>query len=210
MAPIPVSAEALRLGIPADLIRRRPDIRNAERQLAQATANIGVAVADRYPTLTLNGTIGIGSRNLANLAQPDSLIWSVGPQLDIPVLDGGRRRAEVDVQQARADQADAAYQNTVLTALEEVENALAAYAEEVRRQAALARSVQTSRDALALATELWVRGLTPFLDVLVAQRTLFVAETSLAVSEATLTTDLVALYQAIGGGWDVRTGIAAR
>ena len=209
-APIPVSAEALRLGIPADLIRRRPDIRNAERQLAQATANIGVAVADRYPTLTLNGTIGIGSRNLADLAKPDSLIWSVGPQLDIPVLDGGRRRAEVDVQKARTDQAGALYQKTVLTALEEVENALAAYAEEVKRQDALTRSVQTSRDALALATELWVRGLTPFLDVLVAQRTLYAAEINLALSEATLTTDLVALYQAIGGGWDVRAGIAAR
>jgi outer membrane protein, multidrug efflux system len=208
--PIPVSVEALRLGIPADLIRRRPDIRNAERLLAEATANIGVAVADRYPTLTLVGSIGIGSRNLADLAHPDSLIWSVGPQLDIPVLDGGRRRAEVEVQRARAEQAAAVYQNTVLVALEEVENALAAYAEEVKRQAALGRSVQTSRDALALATELWVRGLTPFLDVLVAQRTLYASEINLAVSEATVTTDLVALYQALGGGWDVRTGIAAR
>ncbi|MFO1153561.1 MAG: efflux transporter outer membrane subunit [Rhodospirillales bacterium] len=209
-APIPVSAEALRLGIPADLIRRRPDIRNSERLLAQATANVGVAEADRYPTLSLNGTIGIGSRNLDKLANTDSLIWSIGPQLDIPVLDGGRRRAEVNVQQARVDQAAAAYQHTILVALEDVENALAAYAEEVKRQAALARSVQTSRDALALATELWVRGLTPFLDVLVAQRTLYTAEINLAVSEASLSTDLVTLYQAIGGGWDVRAGIAAR
>lgn len=209
-APIPVSAAALRVGIPADLIRRRPDIRNAERLLAQAVANIGIAVADRYPTLSLAGSIGIGSRNLSNLAQPESLIWSIGPQLDIPVFDGGRRRAEVDVQRARAEQAEAAYQNTVLVALEEVENALIAYAEELRRREALARSVHTSRDALALATELWVRGLTPFLDVLVAQRTLYVAEVNLAVSEASVTTDLVALYQALGGGWDVRAGIAAR
>ncbi|MFO1129511.1 MAG: efflux transporter outer membrane subunit [Rhodospirillales bacterium] len=208
--PIPVSEQALQLGIPADLVRRRPDIRNAERLLAQATANIGLAEADRYPTLTINGTIGIGSRNLEKLFQTDSLIWSIGPQLDIPVLDGGRRRAEVEVQRARTDQAAATYQNTVLTALEEVENALTAYSEEVRRRAALDRSAQTSREALALATELWVRGLTPFLDVLVAQRTLYVAETDLAVSETTLTTNLVRLYQAIGGGWDVRSGIAAR
>lgn len=158
--PIPVSEQALQLGIPADLVRRRPDIRNAERLLAQATANIGLAEADRYPTLTINGTIGIGSRNLEKLFQTDSLIWSIGPQLDIPVLDGGRRRAEVEVQRARTDQAAATYQNTVLTALEEVENALTAYSEEVRRRAALDRSAQTSREALALATELWVRGLT--------------------------------------------------
>lgn len=201
--PIPQSTVALQVGIPADLIRRRPDIRNAERLLAEATANIGVAVADRFPTLTINGNIGIGSRNLGDLLRSDSLIWSVGPQLDIPVFDGGRRQAEVEVQKAKAEQARAQYRATVLAALEEVENALVSYSTEEERRRALAQSAATSDDALALAQELYIKGLSPFLDVLVAQRTLYQAQVDLAVSEANVSIDLVALYKALGGGWEV-------
>jgi NodT family efflux transporter outer membrane factor (OMF) lipoprotein len=207
--PIPIADAALEAGVPADLVRRRPDVRAAERQLAQATALIGVAVADRYPTLTINGSVGIGSRNLAQLFKPESLLWSVGPQLDIPVFDGFRRQAEVDVQQARTDQAAAGFRTAVLAALADVENALVAYAEEEQRRSVLARSVDSARDALNLAQELYIRGLSPFLDVLVAQRTLFQAENALAVSESAVSTDLIAIYKALAGGWAVPAAAAA-
>lgn len=207
--PIPVAAAIDQAGVPAELIRRRPDIRAAERQLAQATARIGVAEADQYPTLTINGSVGLGSRNLSQLFTPESLLWSVGPQLDIPVFDGFRRQAEVDVQRARTDQAAAQYRTVLLQALADVENALVAYAEEDRRRAVLARSVASAGDALNLAQELYVRGLSPFLDVLVAQRTLFQAENDLAISEAAVSTDLIGIYKALGGGWAVPAAAAA-
>jgi multidrug efflux system outer membrane protein len=201
-AAIPTSPEAVKAGMPADLIRRRPDIRNAERQLAQATAAVGVAVADLYPRLTLAGTVGVGARSLGNLAQSGSALWSVGPQLDVPVVTPARW-AEVDVQRARAEQAEAQYRATVLAALEEVENALTAFQQEENRRVALLRAVANARDAVALTQELYQRGLSPFLDVLVAQRTLYLSEIDHAISETSVTTALIAIYKALGGGWDV-------
>jgi outer membrane protein, multidrug efflux system len=201
--PIPVAETVPGQGLPADLLRRRPDVRTAERLLAEATANIGVAVADRYPSLTLPESITLDNTKLLDLFQSASLIWSVGPQVTVPLFDAGFRRAEVQARIARQQQARADYQQTVLGSLEEVENALVAYAQEAERRRALRQSAASNTDAVMLATELYTRGLGTFLDVLDAQRSLFQAQSDLAASEAALSVDLVALYKALGGGWAV-------
>ncbi|MFO1119022.1 MAG: efflux transporter outer membrane subunit [Rhodospirillales bacterium] len=200
-APIPSAAITPEAGVPADLLRRRPDIREAEQRLAQTTAEIGVATAERYPTFSLPGTISLTNTKLIDLFRKASLIWAIGPEVSVPLFDAGFRRAEVEVRLARQAQARAAWEQTVLLALEEVENTLANWREEEGRQRALIASADGNADALALATELYTRGLASFLDVLDAQRALFVAQSALAASEAALSTDLVALYKALGGGW---------
>ena len=208
-APIPTMATTPEAGVPAALLRRRPDIREAEQRLAQATANIGVAVAERYPTFSLPGTISLTNTKLIDLFRKASLIWAIGPDVSVPLFDGGFRRAEVELRYARQAQARAAWEQTVLIALEEVENALASWREEADRHRALVASADGNADALALATELYTRGLASFLDVLDAQRALFQAQSALAASEAALTTDLVALYKALGGGWAADPAVAA-
>jgi NodT family efflux transporter outer membrane factor (OMF) lipoprotein len=201
--PIPVSDVLPGTSVPAALLRRRPDVRNAERLLAEATANIGVAVADLYPSVTLPGSISFSSTKLADLFTAGSLLWSIGPQVTFPLFDAGLRRAEVDARIARQAQARADWERTVLQSLEEVENALVAYTREGRRRELLRQSVASNADAVALATELYTRGLGTFLDVLDAQRSLFTAQNDLAASEAALSADLIALYKALGGGWAV-------
>ena len=200
-APIPVAEATPQAGVPAELLRRRPDIREAERRLAQSTAEIGVAVAERFPAFSLPGTISLTNTKLIDLFRKASLIWAIGPEVSVPLFDAGFRRAEVELRIARQAQARATWEQTVLTALEEVENALANWREETDRRQALVASVAGNADALALATELYTRGLATFLDVLDAQRALFQAQSELAASEAALSTDLVALYKALGGGW---------
>lgn len=200
-APIPVADELPAPGVPADLLRRRPDIREAERRLAQSTAEIGVAVAERYPTFSLPGTISLTNTKLIDLIRKASLIWSIGPEVSVPLFDAGFRRAEVELRFAQQAQARAAWEQTVLVALEEVENALSDWRQEAERRRTLVAAVAGNADALALATELYTRGLASFLDVLDAQRALFQTQSDLAASEAALSTDLVALYKALGGGW---------
>lgn len=201
--PIPVAEAPTRLGLPADLARRRPDLRVAEWQLAAATAKIGVAEAELYPTLTLSGSLGFSSTTSGTLLEAASRTWSWGPALSLPLFDAGRRRADIQIRQARVDQAEAAWRSAVLTALEDVENALITYGHEEQRRLALVRARDTSKAALDLATELFSRGMISFLDVLDAQRSLYEIESTLAESETAVSTDLVALYKALGGGWAV-------
>jgi len=208
-APIPMMAATPQTGVPAGLLRRRPDIREAEQRLAQATADIGVAVAERYPSFSLPGTISLTNTKLIDLFRKASLVWAIGPDVSVPLFDAGFRRAEVELRYARQAQARAAWEQTVLLALEEVENALANWREEADRHKALVASADGNADALALATELYTRGLASFLDVLDAQRALFLAQSALAASEAALATDLVALCKALGGGWAADPAIAA-
>ena len=208
-APIPMMAATPQTGVPAGLLRRRPDIREAEQRLAQATADIGVAVAERYPSFSLPGTISLTNTKLIDLFRKASLVWAIGPDVSVPLFDAGFRRAEVELRYARQAQARAAWEQTVLLALEEVENALANWREEADRHKALVASADGNADALALATELYTRGLASFLDVLDAQRALFLAQSALAASEAALSTDLVALCKALGGGWAADPAIAA-
>jgi len=140
-APIPTAPPEVLVGLPAELLRRRPDVRQAERQLAAATARVGVATADLYPKLSLTGALGLESVKLADLAQGASRFWSVGPTLSWPIFDAGRIRANIAVQDARTEQQLSTYEQTVLTALEEVENALVAYSREQTRRVQLADAV---------------------------------------------------------------------
>jgi outer membrane protein, multidrug efflux system len=201
VAPIPTGPPSVPVGLPSDLLRR-PDVRRAERQLAAATARIGVAVADLFPKLSLTGSLGLQSVNLADLPQGASRFWSIGPTLSWPIFDAGRIRANIAVQDARTAQQLSAYEQTVLTALEEVENALVAYSREHMRRDKLAEAVEAKQRAVELANELYTRGLGDFLNVLESQRSLFASQSDLVQSEAAASANVVALYKALGGGWE--------
>lgn len=199
-APVPALVAAPGLGVPADLVRNRPDLRQAERKLAAATAQIGVAEADLYPSLTLSGSVGVSASAAGSLLEMASRAWSFGPSLVLPLFDGGTRRAEVEYRRALAEQAEQQWRSAVLTALGEVEDALAAQAQQVRRRDALVAAVATSRAALDLARELNDKGMSSYLDVLDSERELHDLEAQLAEAQVAVVTDLVALYKALGGG----------
>jgi multidrug efflux system outer membrane protein len=200
-APIPALPPAARVGLPSELLRRRPDIRRAERQLAAASAEIGVATADLYPKFSLSGVFGVNSVSASDWFSAPSRFWSIGPTISWPIFDAGRIRANIEVRNARQEQALTQYEKTVLTAFEDVENALVSYAKEQVRYRSLMDAVTANRRALVLADELYKNGLVDFLNVLDSQRALYSAENDLAQSEAAMATNLVALYKALGGGW---------
>jgi NodT family efflux transporter outer membrane factor (OMF) lipoprotein len=204
--PIPTASLEISVGLPSELLRRRPDVRRAERELAAATARIGVATADQFPRFMLtSNTIGLQSASLSDLALGSSRFWTAGPTARWPIFDAGRIRANIQVQDARQEQALAQYEKTVLTSLEDVENALTAYAREQTRQRALAHAVEANRQSVALAHERYIKGLSDFLNVLTAQQSLYTAEDQLTQSERTVVSNLIALYKAVGGGWEMTT-----
>lgn len=199
--PIPVAPLEVAVGVPADVLRRRPDVSQAERKLAAQTAQIGVATAELYPKFTLLGSIGLNALSLGNLFSAASRTYSMGPSISWRLFDAGAVRKNIAVQSTLQEQALIQYEATLLTALEEVENALVAYAEEQRRREALRKAVQAAQRAVELAEVQYGAGLTDFLRVLDAQRSLLSFQDQLAQSEATLTSNLVRLYKALGGGW---------
>ncbi|MBN8891458.1 MAG: TolC family protein, partial [Rhodospirillales bacterium] len=178
-----------------------PDIRRAEAVLHAATAGIGVATADFYPRITLGGNGMIQGLQVANLGQWAALAYSIGPTVSLPIFDGGRRTRTLELREAQQQEAAILYQRTVLGALHEVDNALTAYGAEQRRRAQLEIAVQQNRRALALARDRYAQGVTDFLQVLTAQRALLAAEQDLTDSTTTVSTNMVALYKALGGGW---------
>ncbi len=190
------------VGLPSELARRRPDIREAEAQLHAATANIGVAKADFFPQVTLSGSFAIQALQFKDLGNWDARQYSLGPAITLPIFQGGRLRATLALREGQQQEAAANYQRTVLAAFRDVDDALTAYAAEQRRRARLTVSVAASRRALDLATMLYQQGLADFLQVLTAQRSLLSEQQQLADSTATVCTNLVALYKALGGGWD--------
>jgi NodT family efflux transporter outer membrane factor (OMF) lipoprotein len=200
--PIPAVPPKVTVGLPSELLRRRPDVRRAERQLAAATARIGQATADFYPKVTLLGSFGVESLHTSDWFAWPSRLWSVGPSVQFPVFQGGRIAANVEVQNARQEQARLQFEEAFLLALEEVENALTAWIREGERHGSLEEEVAADRRAVELAEDLYRKGLASFLDVLEAQRSLYGAQLQLADSEAARSVDLVALYKALGGGWD--------
>jgi len=200
--PIPPTPPSIPVGMPSDLLRRRPDVRRAERQLAAATANIGVETAELFPKFSLTGTGGFQSVSASDWLTAGSRYWSAGPTVTWRFLDFGRIRARIKAADARQEQALATYEKTVLTAFQDVENALVAYANEQSRFKALNESVTANRRALELANELYSKGLGDFLSVLDSERSLFGAEDQLADSQRTVTENLTTLYKALGGGWE--------
>lgn len=202
IARIPSPKLPIPTGIPADILLARPDVRLAERQYAQYTAKIGQAEAERYPSVSLTGNIATSGLKLGDLGKSSSISWSFGPTLTVPVFNAGQLAAATDMARAQRDQYFVAWRASVLTALEDVENALVALAQERVRNGRLAASVGHYRDGAALARELYQSGSTSFLELLEAERSLYSAEDALIESRVSIATDYIALNKALGGGWD--------
>jgi outer membrane protein, multidrug efflux system len=197
----PPRPPAIPAGLPADLLRRRPDIRAAERQLAAATANIGVAVADYYPDITLTASPALVSTALSNLLTWGSRNLNVGPGLTWNIFDGGKVKANVAIATEHQRQALLTYRKTVLTALQDVEDALTHCDADRTRQQALAREADSARAAAELSRAQYRAGLVPLSTVLTTEAALLSAEDTAAQNDATTVQHVVALYKALGGGW---------
>ena len=206
---IPDLPASVAAGIPAETLRRRPDIRRAERAVAAQTARIGVATADLYPKFQLIGTIGIESIDGADLLNWSSRVWSIGPRASWNLFDGGAIRHNIAVQNARQEQALVQYREAVLLALEEVENALVAYAKQQRRRDLLAKAAAAAQRAELLARDKYRAGLVDFNNVLDAQRSLLLLQSELNLSTGAATANLVRLYKSLGGGWQYASAIMA-
>lgn len=202
-AALPGGPPEVPAGLPSDLLRRRPDVRQAEQELAAATARVGVATANLFPRFYLTGAVGQASIDASDFFEGSSRFWSIGPTVTWPVFTAGRLRAQVEVQNARQEQAAIKYEQTVLTALQDVESALVAYSKEQITRDSLIQAVKANRQAVDIANELYKRGLVDFLNVIVSQRSLNIAEDQLAQSAQRVSANLVALYKALGGGWEV-------
>ncbi|MBV9786195.1 MAG: efflux transporter outer membrane subunit [Acidisphaera sp.] len=200
--PIPPVPPSVPVGLPSELTRRRPDIREAEAQLHAATAEIGVAIADFFPQVTLSGSVGIQALLAKNLGNWGARQYGLGPSITVPIFEAGRLRGTLELRRQQQQEAAINYQRTVLQALHDVDNALAAYDAEQRRRVQLEQAVAANRQALDLARQRYTQGISTFLDVLDAERSLLAAEQQLTDSTTTVSTNLVALYKALGGGWE--------
>jgi len=199
---VPVAEKELAVGVPADVVRRRPDVRKAERELAAQTAEIGRAEAARYPDLTLSGTVGLEALKKGDLFAWGARTASGALTAGWTLFDGGQIRQKVAVQTAMQEEKLGAYEASVLTALKEVENALVAYANEQDRRRALRDAEEAGRSAFKLARDKYASGLVDFQTVLSTQQSLLTVQDTLASSEAEVTSDLIRLYKALGGGWN--------
>jgi NodT family efflux transporter outer membrane factor (OMF) lipoprotein len=198
---VPVLPERVAIGIPADTLRQRPDVRAAERSLAAETARIGQAQAQRYPGFTLTGSIGLEALTASALGASGALAHSIAASVATVIFDGGRLRQQVEVQSAVAEQALVSYEAAILTALEDVENALVALGNSMQREAALRTAAEAARNAALLARQRYTSGLIDFQPVLDTERTLLSIEDNLAATQAESASSLIQLYKALGGGW---------
>jgi len=199
--PIPVATPAVAVGVPADVLRQRPDVRRAERQLAAQTARIGVAKAELYPKFTLSGSIGLEAFSASNLFSSGSRVASGGAGISWRIFDAGAIRQNIEVQTALQEQYLLAYETAILSSLKEVENALTAYAEEELRRQALREAVRAAQQAAEQAGYKYQSGLADFDSVLEAQRSLLTFQDELAQSDGTVLANLIRLYKVLGGGW---------
>jgi multidrug efflux system outer membrane protein len=202
VGPVPLTPPEVPVGLPSELLKRRPDIREAEAQWHAANAQIGVAKADLFPQFSLTGSINYQSDLTRTLFAGSSRIWAAGPSVSWPIFQGGAIAANVRLQKELTDQASITYRQAVLQALEDVENALVAFAREWDHRKALNEAVVQYRRAVDLSMQLYTQGNTDFLNVLDAERSLYTSETALSQSKESISTDLVALYKALGGGWE--------
>jgi NodT family efflux transporter outer membrane factor (OMF) lipoprotein len=200
--PIPTAPPEVPVGLPSDLLRRRPDIRAAEANLHGAAALIGVAVADFYPQFSLTGSLNYQNNLARDLFAGPSGIYSGGPQVSWPIFSGGSTISNLRLQKAATDAAYITYQKTVLAALSDVESYLVAFSKEWDHRKALSDAVIKNRRALELSRQLYQAGTAEFLTVLDAERSLLGSETALAQSRQAISSDLVNIYRALGGGWE--------
>lgn len=202
LSRIPAARPSVPAGIPSELLRRRPDIRRAEAEIQAATARIGVATADLFPKFTLFGSAGFQNNDFNSWMNWTNRFWSLGPSVNWQIFNTGKTLSNIEQTKALQEQSFITYQQTVLTALQEVDNALIASAKEREHYHALSNAVAANRKAVFLATQLYTHGQTDFLNVLLAQRALYASEDALVQSTRSVSTNTVALYKALGGGWE--------
>ena len=201
---IPTASQELIVGIPAELLRQRPDIRKAERQLAAQTALIGVATAELYPSFSLNGTFVLESTGLDDVTSWSSRKYGFGPSFSWNIFDGDRVQSNIQVQEAKTEQLLAAYKQTVLSGLEEVENSMVSYVQELDRNQALQRAVNAADKSAQLVEIRYINNLSDFQNVLDMQRSLSTQQDNLADSQGAVLRNLISLYKALGGGWNTQ------
>jgi NodT family efflux transporter outer membrane factor (OMF) lipoprotein len=202
VGPIPKPPAEVAVGLPSELLLRRPDVARSERQLAAQTAEIGVATRDLYPRFFITGAAGLQSVHASDFFDWESRALSVGPSVSWQILSGGRIRANIALQTATQQELLAAYQAAVLQAFQDVEDALVAFSHEQATQAQLQDAVRANQRAADLARQAYAQGLTDFLTVLVAEQNVFSSQDTLAQTERDVALQLVALYKAVGGGWE--------
>lgn len=206
--PIPVPPLEVAVGMPADLLRRRADVRRSERQLAAEHARIGAAEGELYPQFSLNGNLGLAATEPGDLTDGASSLFGLGPSLRWNIFDAGRLRNRVSAQEARTEQAQLRWERTVLIALEEAENAMTAFVREQTRRGSLLEATSQAQRAVELARTQYREGLSDFQTVLVAERAVAELEDELSISESSIASDFVVLYKALGGGWEQRIDLA--
>ncbi|RYC29250.1 efflux transporter outer membrane subunit [Lichenibacterium minor] len=197
------------VGVPGSLVRRRPDVREAEARLHATTAETGVAVASFYPDVTLNGQTNLQSLHLSNLFVLASNSFNVGPSVSIPIFEGGRLRGNLSLRESQQREAAVAFQRTVLSAFREVDDALTAYAQAQRRRSDVGRAAAQNTVALRASQQRYREGLVDFLNVNSAQMQLLQSQNDVADADVQITTDLVQLYRALGGGWEIAGAVPA-
>lgn len=202
-AALPPAPPVLPAAVPSDVVRNRPDIRAAEREIAGANAQIGVAIAQMFPSFSITPSFGIAGGSLSHLLNDGALQWGAPASISVPIFEGGKLEANVAQAKAVAEEDRLTYRKTVLGAFREVEDALVAYSAERRRHDRLIAAVAADRIAVDRATALYRSGLGNFLSVLDGERSLYSAEDAAAQSELTLTQQTIALYKALGAGWQV-------
>jgi outer membrane protein, multidrug efflux system len=200
-APLPDIPASLPVGLPSDLLRRRPDVREAERKLAQATAQQGVAIAALYPKFNLLGALNLASNSLGSLFNTTSLNEAGVAMISWPIFKGGQNRANIRAKDEEEKQAYFAYQKAVLQAVQDAEDALVRYAAEQRRFVALERAFNRDRSSTAIATQQYQAGLTNYVNVLTAESNELQADDQRAQSKQAMAADIASLYKALGGGW---------
>ena len=198
---IPAPPAEVAVSLPHELLRQRPDVRRAERALASQTARIGVAQAELYPRLSLAGSFTVDATDVGSWFSGGSLAYGFGPALRWNLFDGGRVRSNIRAEEARTEQALSRYENSVLFALQETQDALVAFVQESVRSEALARSATAAAESVKLVNELYRIGLTDFQNVLDSERSLFAQQDALAESEGLVSRNLITIYRSLGGGW---------
>ncbi len=200
--PVPPTPAVIPIGLPSELLLRRPDIMEAEANLHAATANIGVAVASFYPSFDLLGLFDLQASDAANLFTLAARTWILGTSISAPLFEGGKLRATLVLRKAQQQQAMIAYDKTVLQAFSDVDNALTDYEKEQQRRTLLRQSVAANEHAFDLAQQRYTQGIATYLDVLNAQQSVLTSQRQYQDSTAAVSTDLVSLYLALGGGWE--------
>ena len=208
--PIPQVPSIVPVGLPGDLLLRRPDVRQAEQEYAAATANVGVAEANLFPQFTINGNIGYSASDAAKWFDASSLGYGIGPSVSWSILNWGQVGATINQQKALRVESLLNYHQVVLQALSDADSALAAYTRELVHEQDLTLAVKENQQAVNLSLRLYHDGLTNYLNVLQAQQSLYLSQETLVQSQTAVSADLVALYKALGGGWPAAAAVKAK